>query len=164
MTTHAHGPVVETHDGNHGHGSHGHGAHGHDGHSIDIAKYVYVFIALCFLTACSFFTYSDYWPWKDQPLVGRMFMLAVSCTKAMLVILFFMHVLYEANWKFVLTIPAAMMSIFLMVMLIPDVMWRMDTASEERRHHMAEPKSHAEKAAHEKAADEQPVKHLTPEK
>ncbi len=34
-------------------------------------------------------------------------MMAVSCTKAMLVILFFMHVLYEANWKFVLTIPAA---------------------------------------------------------
>jgi cytochrome c oxidase subunit 4 len=141
MTTHAHGPVVETHDGNHGHDSLG---HGHDGHEFHVAKYVYVFLALCFLTACSFFTY--------------------SCTKAMLVILFFMHVLYEANWKFVLTIPAAMMSIFLMVMLIPDVMWRMETASEERRHHMAEPKSPAEKAAHEKAADEQPVKHLTPEK
>ena len=33
------------------------------------------------------------------------FMMAVSCTKAMLVILFFMHVKYEANWKYVLTIP-----------------------------------------------------------
>ena len=33
-------------------------------------------------------------------------MMAVSCTKAMLVILFFMHVKYEANWKYVLTIPA----------------------------------------------------------
>ena len=32
-------------------------------------------------------------------------MMAVSCTKAMLVILFFMHVKYEANWKYVLTIP-----------------------------------------------------------
>ena len=44
-------------------------------------------------------------------------MMAVSCTKAMLVILFFMHVKYEANWKYVLTIPAAFMAIFLMLML-----------------------------------------------
>ena len=50
-----------------------------------------------------------------MPAVGRAFMMAVSCTKAMLVILFFMHVKYEANWKYVLTIPAAIMSIFLML-------------------------------------------------
>ena len=52
-------------------------------------------------------------------------MMAVSCAKSMLVILFFMHVKYEANWKYVLTIPAAMMSIFLMMMLVPDVGMRM---------------------------------------
>ena len=52
-------------------------------------------------------------------------MMAVSCTKAMLVILFFMHVKYEANWKYVLTIPAGMMSMFLMLMLVPDVGMRM---------------------------------------
>ena len=40
-----------------------------------------------------------------QPQIGWAFMMAVSCTKAMLVILFFMHVKYEANWKYVLTIP-----------------------------------------------------------
>ena len=49
----------------------------------------------------------------DQPQVGWTFMMAVCCTKAMLVILFFMHVKYEANWKYVLTIPAGFMSIFL---------------------------------------------------
>jgi cytochrome c oxidase subunit IV len=48
-------------------------------------------------------------------------MMAVSCTKAMLVIMFFMHLLWEANWKWVLTIPASCMSIFLLLMLIPDV-------------------------------------------
>ena len=139
MTTHAHGPVVETHDGNHGHGSHGHGAHGHDGHTVDIAKYVYVFIALCFLTGCSFFTYSSYWPWHDQPAVGRIFMMAVSCTKAMLVILFFMHLLWEASWKYVLTIPAAIMSVLLVLALVPDIGLRMRRASSERKAFVARP-------------------------
>ena len=32
----------------------------------------------------------------------------------MLVIMFFMHLMWEANWKYVLTIPASMMSIFLL--------------------------------------------------
>ncbi|HUY89323.1 MAG TPA: cytochrome C oxidase subunit IV family protein [Pirellulales bacterium] len=100
------------------HGGHEHGAHDHGG----MAKYVYVFFALCFLTTLSFLTYSDYWPQSlARHEVKRMFMMAVSCTKAMLVILFFMHVKYEANWKYVLTIPASMMSIFLMLALVPDV-------------------------------------------
>ena len=66
-----------------------------------------------------------YWPFHDEPKVSWTFMMAVSCTKAMLVILFFMHVKYEANWKYVLTIPAAFMSVFLGLMLIPDVGMRM---------------------------------------
>jgi cytochrome c oxidase subunit 4 len=98
--------------------------HGHAG----IAKYIYVFVALCILTTMSFWTSNMLpipWPFPHQPAIARTFMMAVSCTKAMLVILFFMHVKYEANWKYVLTIPAAMMSIFLMLMLVPDVGMRM---------------------------------------
>lgn len=108
------------HDDHGGHGSHGHdhASHDHGG----LAKYMYVFVALCFLTTLSFLTYSDYWPQSlAKHEVKRMFMMAVSCTKAMLVILFFMHVKYEANWKYVLTIPASMMSIFLMLALVPDI-------------------------------------------
>lgn len=93
---------------------------GHDDHG-GIAKYIFVFFALCVLTTMSFFTYSRFWPWHDEPAVGRMFMTAVSCTKAMLVILFFMHVKYEANWKYVLTIPASIMSVFLCLALVPDI-------------------------------------------
>jgi cytochrome c oxidase subunit 4 len=111
--------------------SFGHGdpaAHGsHDDHAGN-AKYIYVFVALCVLTLMSFWTSNLLpikWPFHDQPAVGRAFMMAVSCTKAMLVILFFMHVKYEANWKYVLTIPAGMMSLFLMLMLVPDVGMRM---------------------------------------
>jgi cytochrome c oxidase subunit 4 len=39
----------------------------------------------------------------------------------MLVILFFMHLKWEANWKWVLTVPASLMSILLILALIPDV-------------------------------------------
>jgi cytochrome c oxidase subunit IV len=99
----------------------------HDSHA-GIAKYIYVFLALCVLTLMSFWTANRLpiaCPFHNDPAVSRAFMMAVSCTKAMLVILFFMHVKYEANWKYVLTIPAGMMSIFLGLMLIPDVGMRM---------------------------------------
>ncbi|HUY34841.1 MAG TPA: cytochrome C oxidase subunit IV family protein [Pirellulales bacterium] len=113
------------------HASHlptGHGSHGDDHAQADhaqadhgVGKYIAVFVALCFLTACSFFTYSRFWPFHQTPEVAWVFMTAVSCTKAMLVILFFMHVKYEANWKYVLTIPASIMAIFLTLALVPDV-------------------------------------------
>lgn len=119
---------------------HDHAAHGDHG---GIAKYIYVFLALCVLTTMSFFTYSRFWPWHETPAVGRMFMTAVSCTKAMLVILFFMHVKYEANWKYVLTIPASIMSVFLCLALVPDIGARVNGLfgyhgrySEERREHI----------------------------
>jgi cytochrome c oxidase subunit IV len=142
----AHGPVTragETADdtvryaqASHAEASHGVHAHEHHAHG-GIGKYLLVFLALCFLTTMSFFTYSAAWPWKDQPQVGWAFMMAVSCTKALLVVLFFMHVFWEANWKYVLTIPAAMMAIFLAIMLIPDIGMRNRMVSQERALHMA---------------------------
>jgi cytochrome c oxidase subunit 4 len=119
----------------HSHDSVGHADHGHGG----LGKYLAVFLALCLLTTMSFFTYSAAWPWRDQPQVGWAFMMAVSCTKAMLVVLFFMHVWWEANWKYVLTIPAAMMAMFLVIMLIPDIGMRNRMVSQERALHMARP-------------------------
>jgi len=117
-----------------------------------VGKYILVFVVLCLLTGASFFTYSQYWPFHAQPQVGWLFMMAVSCTKAMLVILFFMHVKYEANWKYVLTIPAAFMSLFLIMMLVPDVGLRGRRASEERRLYMAEPRPIAADAAQRRAS------------
>ena len=101
-----------------GHDSHDEAAHG------GIGKYVAVFVALCLLTMCSFLTYFPFWREHVPMPASRALMMAVSCTKAMLVIMFFMHLLWEANWKWVLTIPATFMSIFLMLMLVPDVGWR----------------------------------------
>jgi hypothetical protein len=48
---------------------------------------------------------------------------------------------YEANWKYVLTIPAGMMSIFLLLMLVPDIGLRQHWYSEERALHSARPLS-----------------------
>jgi cytochrome c oxidase subunit 4 len=135
---HDHGPVTragETADDALHHAEHGGHEHGHGG----LGVYLAVFLALCFLTTMSFLTFTPYWPWRDQPQVGWAFMMAVSCTKALLVVLFFMHVIWEANWKYVLTIPAAMMAIFLVIMLIPDVGMRNRMVSQERALYMARP-------------------------
>ena len=101
-----------------------------------VGKYLLVFVALCALTLCSFLTYFDFWRDHVSVHASRALMMAVSCTKAMLVIMFFMHLLWEANWKWVLTIPASFMSVFLMLMLVPDIGMRQNngfsTYSEER--------------------------------
>jgi len=116
----------------------GHGDHAEAGHG-SLGLYLTVFVALCVLTTCSFWTYSDLWPSAlDSPTIKRVFMISVSCTKAMLVILFFMHLKWEANWKWVLTIPALMMAIFLMLVLVPDIGLRMRHASYERLEYAAE--------------------------
>ena len=118
----------EANDHDHGDDHHDHGK-----------KYFFVFIALCVLTGASFFTYTPYWWFQGDAMATRTFMMAVSCVKALLVIMFFMHLLWEANWKYVLTIPAAMMSLFLLLMLIPDVGCRARKYDEERIIHVAVP-------------------------
>lgn len=112
----------------------------HDDHESHggTSLYISVFIALCALTSLSFLTYFDFWRNVVPVGVSRVFMMGVSCTKAMLVITFFMHLKWEANWKWVLTIPASMMSIFLMLALVPDVGLRMQHASHERMIYGAE--------------------------
>jgi cytochrome c oxidase subunit 4 len=106
-------------------------AHGHDNHEQHggVGIYLAVAVALVFLTACSYWTYTPLWPFGHDPDsigVKRVWMMAVSCTKAMLVILFFMHLKWEANWKWVLTVPASLMSLLLILALIPDVGMRFD--------------------------------------
>ena len=121
-------------------------SHAHDDHHEDhggLGKYGLVFLALCGLTLCSFMTTQEWWPFDKAPT--WIFMMGVSCVKAMLVILFFMHLLWEANWKYVLTIPAILMSGFLIVMLIPDIGCRTSHYTPQRQLHAAEsvsPSSH----------------------
>jgi cytochrome c oxidase subunit 4 len=141
--------------------SHGHGDP-HGGHATPtahadhggIGKYLAVFVALCVLSSASFFTVSDTWRglFKNDPAFGHhvawAFMMAVSCGKALLVVLFFMHVKYEASWKYVLTIPASIMAIFLGLALVPDVGLRRRTYSPQRDFFAAQPISHQADEAH----------------
>jgi cytochrome c oxidase subunit 4 len=147
----SHGPIVEPHDGNMGYPQESHG--GHAAHAGGVAKYIWVFIALCFLTTLSFLTYSDWWKSNFSMAESRLLMMAVSCTKAALVILCFMHIWWEASWKYILTIPAMLMSVFLILMLVPDVGMRLHHASHERHFYMAEPRA---EPGHPAAAPEQP--------
>jgi cytochrome c oxidase subunit 4 len=99
--------------------SYEHGPHGE--HHGGVGIYVTVAVALVFLTACSYWTYTPFWPFGESLAIKRLWMMAVSCTKAMLVILFFMHLKWEANWKWILTVPASLMSLLLVLALVPDV-------------------------------------------
>ena len=69
----------------------------------------------------------------DQPVRGWTAMLVISVAKAILVIVFFMHLKWESNWKFVLTIPAAVMSALLVLVLIPDIGNRTKSYSNDRQ-------------------------------
>ena len=111
-----------------------HHNHGHDGHAEHDHGPVFfqVFIGLLILTAMSV-AVGTFLMGRINPLVAWSMMMAISCMKALLVISFFMHLRWEANWKYVLTIPASIMSIFLVLMLVPDVLQRSQTAAEERQ-------------------------------
>ena len=110
-------------------------------HVTSRAFYLALGIGLLVLTAVTVFAaFVNLGPFN--PVIA----LLIATIKATLVILFFMHVKYEASWKYVLTIPASIMSIFLVLALVPDVGRRYYTAvggrtvAEERLQFMAEPK------------------------
>ena len=121
---------------------HASGSHTHTHVPGGVGKYVAVFVALCVLTAISFAVGNSQQLRENAPGVMMAMMMAVSCAKASLVILFFMHLKYEANWKYVLTIPASIMSFFLVLMLIPDIARRTNYYTEERWLYAAEEQTH----------------------
>jgi cytochrome c oxidase subunit 4 len=141
-------------------------AHGdHHGHPPGgVGKYLAVFGGLLVLTMISYAVARS--PIMETPSVGWAGMMAISCCKALLVILFFMHLRWEANWKYVLTIPASIMSIFLLLMLIPDIGRRTQMYSEERWLHAAEPQAHREDEVHQEQSREAGAdsEHHEPEK
>jgi cytochrome c oxidase subunit 4 len=105
--------------------------HGHEEHG-SYSTYIGVFVGLLVLTALSFAIGNSHSLRVNAPGVMWAAMMAVSVAKAMLVILFFMHLKWEANWKYVLTIPCTIMSVFLVLMLVPDIGRRTRYYSEER--------------------------------
>ncbi len=105
-------------------------------HGPSLRVFLNVFLALVALTVVSFVSARVF---HQSPVVSWAIMMAVSCVKATLVISFFMHLIWEANWKYVLTIPATFMSILIMLLLIPDIGRRTRMYSEERWRNAARP-------------------------
>ena len=105
----------------------------HEDHpKVDKRVFILVFFVLALLTAASYVIGNyglDLGLSKSMTWVA---MMAVSCAKAGLVICCFMHLWWEANWKWVLTVPSSLMAIILVSMLIPDVGCRTNKYSSER--------------------------------
>jgi cytochrome c oxidase subunit IV len=101
--------------------------------------FVVVFLMLCGLTALSFWISRSYL--MDHRLAGWAAMIAVSISKALLVGMFFMHLLWERHWKYALTIPAMIMSTLLVLLLVPDIGFRYGHYSRERSESAAEQQS-----------------------
>ena len=92
--------------------------------------FVIVFVMLCGLTAMSFWISRS--SLMENPIKGWMAMMAVSLAKAMLVILFFMHLWWERAWKYALTIPTMIMGTLLVLLLVPDIGFRTEHYSRDR--------------------------------
>lgn len=105
----------------------------HDDHPhVGKRVFVTVFFVLALLTAASYVVGNYGLTMGFSKQVTWLAMMAISCAKAALVICCFMHLWWEANWKWVLTVPTSIMACFLVIMLIPDVGCRTSNYSSER--------------------------------
>lgn len=91
----------------------------HDDHSAHHVNYLYVFFALCGFTALS--VVFDLLGGSVPHGVVIVLVLAVAIAKALSVMMFFMHLKFEGNWKYVLLAPTTILAIGLPLALYPDV-------------------------------------------
>ena len=99
-------------------------SHANDSHRVN---YMLVFGALCVFTLLSvIFNVVDM---KGKTILGyfngtillAFLVLAVAVVKASCVMLFFMHLKFERNWKYVILAPTIILAIGLPLALLPDV-------------------------------------------
>ncbi len=88
-----------------------------DDHSNHHVNYLSVFFALCCFTALSVV----FDVLKFEKPVTIVLVLAVAIAKAMCVMMFFMHLKFEGNWKYVLLAPTTILAIGLPLALMPDI-------------------------------------------
>ena len=81
-------------------------------------NYLIVFLALCLFTALSVvFDLLSF----DNHAVTVVLVMAVAVAKALCVMMFFMHLKFEGNWKFILLVPTTILAIGLPLALMPDI-------------------------------------------
>lgn len=89
----------------------------HDSHDTHHVNYLAIFFVLCGCTALSV-VFDVLHMSKPVTIV---LVMAVACAKALCVMMFFMHLKFEGNWKFVLLAPTTILAIGLPLALYPDV-------------------------------------------
>jgi cytochrome c oxidase subunit IV len=90
----------------------------HDDHSAHHVNYIAVFGALCVFTALS--VAFDLMSFSNHAIT-IVLVLAVAVAKALCVMMFFMHLKFEGNWKYVLLAPTTILAIGLPLALVPDI-------------------------------------------
>lgn len=90
----------------------------HEEHSHGHVSYLIIFFALMFFTAISIVADVVHIPSEAVKIV---IVMAVACAKATCVLLFFMHIKFEGNWKYILLAPTTILAIGLPIALMPDV-------------------------------------------
>lgn len=86
----------------------------HDTHHVN---YLAIFFVLCACTALSVIFDVVH---LSKPITIVLVM-SVAITKALCVMMFFMHLKFEGNWKFVLLAPTTILAIGLPLALFPDI-------------------------------------------
>ena len=119
-----------------------HDAHG-EAHHVNYKK--------IYLTLLGLLVISVVGPFFGIVWVTLITAFGIAIVKANLVIQNFMHLKWEANWKYVLTVPASIMSIFLLLMLIPDIGLRTRNYADDRWLYAAEPEMPHVEERHEGA-------------
>lgn len=90
----------------------------HDDHGSHHVNYLAVFFMLCGFTALSVvFDVMSF----DNHAITIVLVMAVAVAKALCVMMFFMHLKFEGNWKFILLAPTTILAIGLPLALMPDV-------------------------------------------
>jgi cytochrome c oxidase subunit 4 len=88
-----------------------------DEHETHHVNYLVIFGILCGFTALSAtFDIIDM-PYKLLIVA----VLSVSVAKAMCVMMFFMHLKFEGNWKYVILLPTTILAMGLPLALLPDI-------------------------------------------
>ena len=89
----------------------------HDTHDTHHVNYLLIFGVLCGCTLLS--VVFDVLPFSKA--ITGVLVLAVACAKALCVMMFFMHLKFEGNWKYVLLAPTTILAIGLPIALFPDI-------------------------------------------
>lgn len=101
-----------------------------DHHAPTTRTFLSVFGALLLLTVCSFGIAQS--PLMENRWLGGSLMLGISLAKATLVVLCFMHFWWERVWKYAVTLPVVLLAVILVLLLIPDIAWRLHHYSLDR--------------------------------